>query len=118
MTHPGLTPGTLVRSVAGRDLGHCYVVTTVLDHRRVLVADGRVRTVNRPKPKNLRHLEALPHQSMVLHERFARGQRVRDEEVRQTLASCGYNAHKEGGHGGEALPGDLRRAAQFGTGAE
>jgi ribosomal protein L14E/L6E/L27E len=52
----GLEPGTVVTSVRGRDRGRSYVVTKDLGERYVLVADGRVRTLERPKKKNVRHL--------------------------------------------------------------
>lgn len=48
--------GQVVTSRAGRDAGKTYLVVGLLPDGRVLVADGRVRSVVRPKVKNLRHL--------------------------------------------------------------
>lgn len=52
-----LKPGQLVRSLAGRDKGEHYLVIKVLDSRQVLVANGRSRTLARPKKKNTAHLQ-------------------------------------------------------------
>lgn len=95
----GFMPGVLVRSMAGRDLGHCYAVTAVIDYRRVLVADGLVRPISRPKVKNVKHLMILPQQSHSLAERLTSGQRVRDDDLQLTLqaAGCGSVANSEAG---------------------
>lgn len=52
-------PGSVMRSLAGRDKGKLLVVTGMQDNR-ALVCDGKERPLNRPKPKNPRHLEATP----------------------------------------------------------
>lgn len=51
-------PGQIVQSAAGRDCRNIYVVIDVLP-TRVLVADGRRRTLERPKAKNPLHLQLL-----------------------------------------------------------
>lgn len=50
--------GTLVRSLAGRDKGSILAVVGYCD-KGVLVCDGKERPVERPKSKNIRHLEVL-----------------------------------------------------------
>ncbi len=52
-----LKPGQLVRSLAGRDKGKHYLVIGELDHKHVLLVDGRSRPVSRPKKKNIVHLQ-------------------------------------------------------------
>jgi len=52
-----LMPGQLVRSLAGRDKGKHYLVLETLDHKHVLLVDGRSRPVERPKKKNVAHLQ-------------------------------------------------------------
>lgn len=68
-------PGNVVRSSAGRDRGHLYCVLSVTPER-VLVADGKRRRVNNPKPKNPAHLELLRQGGPVL---------ISDDEIRQVL---------------------------------
>ena len=47
--------GTVVRSISGHDSGRWYIVLST-DGRFALIADGKSRTINNPKRKNLIHL--------------------------------------------------------------
>ncbi|HEY8346845.1 MAG TPA: KOW domain-containing RNA-binding protein [Symbiobacteriaceae bacterium] len=96
MDQPGIKPGTIVRSLAGRDQGTYYVVLRQVDERRVAVANGRRRPVSRPKPKNRRHLEVLGWVEGDLALRLERGDRVSDEEVMKALEAWQSQAEKEG----------------------
>lgn len=49
--------GAVVRAKSGRDKGGYFVVVDVLDSNRVLICDGKRRKVERPKLKNIIHLE-------------------------------------------------------------
>ena len=53
--------GGVVQSVQGRDDGHYYVIAEVLNGGFVLVVDGKTRTLENPKKKNVKHLRLLPH---------------------------------------------------------
>ncbi|OTA42083.1 MAG: hypothetical protein A6D92_01715 [Symbiobacterium thermophilum] len=85
MDQPGLRPGAIVRSLAGRDLGTYYVVVRTLDERFVAVANGRKRTMSRPKVKNRRHLEVIGWVDAPLAERLERGLKVTDEQIAKAL---------------------------------
>lgn len=50
-----LKRGTVVRSVSGHDSGSFYVVVSAADGF-ALIADGKLRTLEKPKKKNLKHL--------------------------------------------------------------
>lgn len=56
MTREPLTIGEIVRSRAGRDRGRAFVVWQILDAEYVLLVDGQLRTLERPKKKKRRHL--------------------------------------------------------------
>ena len=90
-------PGQLVTSRAGRDKGKPFFVLRVLDDRFAEVADGEMRSVRRPKRKNIRHLQ--PH--TVVHEglaeRLNRGEMPTDEELRAMLAEVLAKAAQTGG---------------------
>jgi large subunit ribosomal protein L14e len=92
---PGLRPGALVRSLAGRDQGNGYVVLRLEDERLVSVADGRVRTFDRPKTKNRRHLEVVGWAPPSLAERLARGERIADHEITKALEALILREQKE-----------------------
>ena len=51
--------GAVVRTRSGRDRYRLYVITGVTEDGRVLIADGRLHKLERPKKKNLRHLTVL-----------------------------------------------------------
>lgn len=68
-------PGNVVRSSAGRDKNHLYVVVS-LAPGRVLVADGQRRTIRKLKPKNPLHLELVHGEEAQVRT---------DEEIRQLL---------------------------------
>ena len=51
-----IAKGCVVKSVAGHDGGRFYVVLSLTDGFAV-IADGKERKLERPKRKNLRHLD-------------------------------------------------------------
>lgn len=53
--------GAVVRSVAGRDRHRIFMVTGACDDGSlcVMIADGALHTLSKPKKKNLRHLAVL-----------------------------------------------------------
>lgn len=85
MDQPGVRPGAIVRSLAGRDQGTCFVVMRQVDDRRFAVADGRNRSVDRPKVKNRRHLEVLGWLQAELMQRLERGDRISDMDIERAL---------------------------------
>lgn len=52
-----IAKGSVVIAKAGRDKGKAFAVIQVLDDRTVLIADGRRRPLERPKRKNVIHLQ-------------------------------------------------------------
>ena len=53
-----IVKGSVVIAKAGRDKGKVFAVTEILSDREVLIADGRSRPLERPKRKNIIHLQA------------------------------------------------------------
>ena len=47
--------GQIVVSKAGRDAGRAFVIVGVADDAHVLIADGQLRGLSRPKKKKLKH---------------------------------------------------------------
>ena len=68
----------VVRSLAGRDSGYLLAVIEA-DEKRILVCDGKERPLDRPKSKNIRHVEPV---DVILNESDMRGNRV----LRKALA--------------------------------
>lgn len=89
--------GRIVRSTAGRDCGKLLLVVGVEDENHVLLADGKLRTIEKPKKKKLRHVKVLPGGSnelqKKLQEGLLEGKTVLNAELRRIIAeyenACG-----------------------------
>lgn len=81
------TLGQVVRSTQGRDAGRDFVVVGVIDPSYVLIADGALRRIDRPKKKKVKHLIPKQEYFSSLKEKLACGRRVYDSELRKALAS-------------------------------
>jgi large subunit ribosomal protein L14e len=57
MTRIPIDVGSIVRSKAGRDSGRLFLVIAQPDPQHVLLVDGDLRRVEKPKRKKRRHLE-------------------------------------------------------------
>ena len=66
MTREPLYEGEIVRSRAGRDCGRAFVVWKILDEQYVLLVDGKLRTIERPKKKKRMHLLKVTETRMEL----------------------------------------------------
>ncbi len=51
--------GKVVRSKAGRDENHLYVIIGQLDNDYVLIVNGKTKTLEKPKKKKIKHLDFL-----------------------------------------------------------
>lgn len=83
-----LAYGRLVRSNAGHDKGTYLVIVGVRDEDHVLVADGKLRTVGKPKLKKLRHLTVTERESGEIRRKLEEDLPIQDAELRRFIASC------------------------------
>lgn len=51
--------GRVVSSKAGRDKGKFFIIVGILDEDHVYVSDGKLRTIEKPKKKRLKHLNFI-----------------------------------------------------------
>ena len=65
--------GTVVLSTAGRDAQHVFCVIAVPQEGQAILADGRLRRVDKPKRKKCKHLARLGF-SQELFELVEQGQ--------------------------------------------
>ena len=88
----------IVRSTAGRDKGRIFFVLET-EGEFLLLADGSVRRVERPKRKKRRHTELLPDAPETRAAAKIRGgEKITNSELRRTLAGLGEagNPDQEG----------------------
>ena len=78
--------GDIVRSAAGRDDGRELLIIKRLDNEYFLVADGRHRTVEKPKKKKARHLRTtgrcIEEAKVLLEE----GNSITNAQIRHWLS--------------------------------
>ncbi|MCA0972634.1 KOW domain-containing RNA-binding protein [Halobacillus litoralis] len=74
--------GQVVRIVQGREAGQYAVVIDVLDGRFVLLADGEKRKYDRPKKKNMQHIELMDFVSPEVQNSLLETGRVTNGKLR------------------------------------
>lgn len=89
--------GQAVVSIAGRDRGRRYIVTGIIDHTFVTVADGAYRRVSNPKKKNVRHLVMTRKADGCIGSKILAGAGVTDDEVREALRALGDGYFRRAG---------------------
>ncbi|HHW11550.1 MAG TPA: RNA-binding protein [Firmicutes bacterium] len=87
--------GQKVISTRGRDAGSIFLVVGLLNEDYVLVADGRKRSMERPKKKNRKHLSLTLQVDTAIAKKLSAGQPVADEEIVDAIQRLGENL-KEG----------------------
>lgn len=90
---------TIVRSCAGHDKGLLYLVLSQEEDRLVL-ADGKLRKLARPKRKNQKHVEFLPDSTLQAVSGKLQKQ-LTDAGIRRVLAEarmlCSEAENDQGG---------------------
>lgn len=81
--------GDVVLSREGRDKGRAFVVFEVIDSDYVLLVDGRLRTLDRPKKKKRRHLKKGCDARMEFNGHLL------DADVRKFLTAQGYEIDRK-----------------------
>ncbi len=77
--------GKYAISTAGRDAGKLYIIVGS-ENGMLLLADGKERTLAKPKKKNAKHVEVpLQEKTEKLAGMIEMRKRGCDEEIRQTL---------------------------------
>lgn len=79
--------GRVVLSKAGRDWGRYFIIVGIVDDHYVLVADGSLRKINKPKKKKLKHVSVQNELISTLRAKIIGGIPVTDVEIRNVLES-------------------------------
>ncbi|MFD2925213.1 KOW domain-containing RNA-binding protein [Halobacillus naozhouensis] len=74
--------GQVVRIVQGREAGQYAVIINILDGRFLLLADGEKRKYDRPKKKNLQHVELMDFISPEVQNSLLETGRVTNGKLR------------------------------------
>lgn len=87
--------GRFATSLAGHDVGRCYVIVGITDDGNVLLADGERRKVEKPKVKKLRHISISDMYSRPIAEVLFSGKTVSDAEIRYAVKAWRVGDCKE-----------------------
>ena len=75
--------GCFVQSKAGRDAGKSYVI--INSHcEYVYLVDGIIRTLDKPKKKNIKHINKLNYSSALITEAINKKQ-VINEDIKRAI---------------------------------
>ena len=72
--------GSFVRSTKGRDKDNIYIVKKIFDKKLELI-DGNGKTLEKPKIKNIKHIEVLEGEADKIAIKLEQNIKVFDEEV-------------------------------------
>lgn len=77
--------GTVVRSQAGRDKGEFFVVIAKEDDEYLLLADGRMRKVEKPKKKKRKHVNFTDICIEDIRTKLEKHDKITNAELRKAL---------------------------------
>jgi large subunit ribosomal protein L14e len=80
------TLGQVVCSKAGRDAGKVFMVVGIIDDMNVLISDGDLRRIEKPKKKKVKHLEPTKDISLALGQKLENKLKVSNSDMRKALA--------------------------------
>ena len=77
--------GQIVESGSGRDKGRPFIIYQVIDEDYVTVVDGKLRKLEKPKKKKIKHLILKPQVILKLAEKIKEKSTIFDSEIRGAL---------------------------------
>lgn len=77
--------GQVVKSKAGRDKDKIFVVLSIVDESYVIVVDGKLRKLENPKKKKIKHLSLYNSIIDDLHDKKANNE-MNNAYIRKALA--------------------------------
>ena len=77
--------GQVVRSKSGRDEGRVFVILDILDDKYVLLVDGDLRRLDKPKKKKIMHLIIYKTIIEDLKAKVINGERFNNAYIRKML---------------------------------
>lgn len=80
-----LVIGQIVKSKAGRDKDRLFVVIDLFDDVHVLVADGDLRKLEKPKKKKVKHLQKYNKVITQIALSENEGQKLENIEIRRAI---------------------------------
>ncbi len=83
--------GQVVYSKAGRDSKRKFIILSIIDESYVLISDGDLRRIEKPKKKKIKHLELTGNIPETIAQKLSTGQKVGNSDIRKALAAIEGN---------------------------
>lgn len=84
--------GQIVKSKTGRDQGRVFVVFGKVDDKHVLIVDGSLRRVDRPKKKQIKHLAKVNLVSNEIRAAVLNNEKINNAFIRRELERLGVKS--------------------------
>lgn len=81
----GIKLGQIVYSTAGRDRGRYFMVVDIIDDQYVMIVDGDLRKIQKPKKKKLKHIKKTNIIVQELKEKIEEGKPIKDADIRKSV---------------------------------
>jgi len=81
--------GQFVKSKAGRDKDRTFIIIDIIDDHYVLVADGDLRRIEKPKKKKIKHLSKYNLVSEEIQKRITEEKKITNLVLRRELEKMG-----------------------------
>ena len=83
--------GRVVYSKCGRDSKKYFVVIQIINEEYVYIADGSLRTIQKPKKKKIKHLIAGSSVSKEIRDSVLNGEEISNSKIKKFLQSVDNN---------------------------
>lgn len=87
-----ISMGQVVKSTKGRDKGRFFIVIGKIDKEHLLIVDGDIRKIDKPKKKKIKHLVKLDIISQEAKERILNNKKINNAFIRRELEKLDVNA--------------------------
>ena len=77
--------GLFARSIAGHDKGKLYIIIGE-DKDSLILSDGRLKTVEKPKKKNRKHIQIIKKDcDLLVAKKIANGDKAVNEAIKRAI---------------------------------
>ena len=87
--------GQIVKSISGRDQNRYFIIVSIVDDKNVLISDGKLRKIQKPKLKKIKHLHVTSAVSDNMDKINYKDLQSQDAFIRKELELLGYSNKRE-----------------------
>jgi ribosomal protein L14E/L6E/L27E len=86
-----ISRGQVVFSKAGRDAGKKFIIIGIVDELNVLISDGELRKIEKPKKKKTKHIELTGDVIDSIKIKLEKKIKLSNSEIRKNLINIKNN---------------------------